>query len=349
MSHAEGLEWDYVIVGSGAGGGTLAARLVEAGMRVFLLEAGGDPRTTQAPRLPDDYDVPGFHAFACENDAMSWNFQVRHYASEARQARDPKYSATRQGVLYPRAAALGGCTAHNAMIFMLPHDSDWDHIAQLTGDPSWRASAMRRYAKRVEACDHRPSWRALHRLGIDPTGHGWDGWLHTEQAMPHEALADDELFRTMMGTARSFVRSLPLPMTKVLRWLWGHGDPNTRRWGQRSFEGMCYTPMSTRGHRRMGARERVLQAAADHPGMLHIELDALATRVIFAGDGSATGVEYLKGKHLYRAHAAPSLDSGNRYEVRARREVIMSGGAFNTPQLLMLSGIGPEKELRARL
>ena len=346
MAGEETHEWDYVIVGSGAGGGTLAARLVEAGMRVFVLEAGGDPRATADARLPDDYDVPGFHAFACENPAMSWNFQVRHYAEERQQARDPKFERG-QGVLYPRAAALGGCTAHNAMIFMLPHDSDWDHIAQLTGDPSWRASAMRRYAKRVEACDHRPSWRALHRLGIDPTGHGWDGWLHTEQAMPHEALADDELFRTVMGTARSFVRSLPLPMTKVLRWLWGHGDPNTRRWGQRSFEGMCYTPMSTRGHRRMGARERVLQAAADHPGMLHIELDALATRVIFAGDGSATGVEYLKGKHLYRAHAAPSLDSGNRYEVRARREVILCGGAFNTPQLLMLSGIGPEKALRA--
>ena len=37
-----GIEWDYVIVGSGAGGGTLAARLVEAGMRVCVLEAGGD-------------------------------------------------------------------------------------------------------------------------------------------------------------------------------------------------------------------------------------------------------------------------------------------------------------------
>ena len=47
---AEGLEWDYVIVGSGAGGGTLAARLAEAGMRVFLLEAGGDPRASDAAR-----------------------------------------------------------------------------------------------------------------------------------------------------------------------------------------------------------------------------------------------------------------------------------------------------------
>src|SRR5712671_2189397 len=101
----EGLEWDYVIVGSGAGGGTLAARLVEAGARVFLLEAGGDARGGDAARMPDDYD-----------------FQVRHYDSEARQARDPKYSAG-AGVLYPRAATLGGCTAHNAMIYMPPHDS----------------------------------------------------------------------------------------------------------------------------------------------------------------------------------------------------------------------------------
>ena len=62
--------------------------------------------------------MPAFHASACENPAMSWGFQVRHYVDEQRQARDPKYQQG-QGVLYPRAAALGGCTAHNAMIFML--------------------------------------------------------------------------------------------------------------------------------------------------------------------------------------------------------------------------------------
>lgn len=345
MANNETQEWDYVIVGSGAGGGTLAARLVESGMRVCVLEAGGDPRATNAPGLPDDYDVPGFHTFACENAAMSWNFQVRHYADEALQARDPKYTA-QQGVLYPRAGTLGGCTAHNAMIFMLPHDSDWNHIAKLTGDRSWRAASMRRYARRVESCNHRPVWRALRRIGIDPTGHGWNGWLSTEKAVPLEALGDADMVSTVVETVRAYAGSLPNAWRSIVRWLRRKGDPNARSWGRRTFEGLCYTPLSTSGHRRVGARERLLQAAAAHPGRLHIELEALATRVLFDGDGAACGVEYLKGQRLYRAHVEPSAAPGERREVRARREVILCGGAFNTPQLLMLSGIGPASELR---
>lgn len=347
MSHAESREWDYVIVGTGAGGATLAARLVEAGRRVFVLEAGDDPRTLQGARLPDDYDVPGFHAFACENDAMSWNFQVRHYASDARQARDPKFDAARQGVLYPRAAALGGCTAHNAMIFMPPHASDWNHIAELTGDRSWRASHMKRYAQRVEACQHRPVWRALRRVGLDPTGHGWDGWLRSERPMPLDALGDAQMVGLLAETARTFTRSLPHPLLSALRWLRGAGDPNAPSWGRGSFEGLCYTPLSTANAQRVGARERLLQATAAHPDRLHIELNALATRVLFDADGAACGVEYLKGPRLYRAHARVNSEAGERRQVSARREVVLCGGAFNTPQLLMLSGIGPAADLRA--
>lgn len=345
MAGAEAAQWDYVIVGSGAAGGTLAARLAESGMRVCVLEAGGDPLASSAARLPEDYDVPGFHAFACENPAMSWNFQVRHYADEARQARDPKYRPG-VGVLYPRAAALGGCSAHNAMIFVQPHASDWDRIAHLTGDPSWRAKRMRVFAQRVEACRHRPLWRALRRIGIDPTGHGWDGWLDVEKAMPLEALGDDEMVALVTGTSRAFVRSLPHPLASALRWLRGKGDPNARPVGRGSFEGLCYTPLATRHHARVGARERLLQARAAHPQQLHIELDALATRVLFDAEGAACGVEYLKGERLYGAHAQPSGAPGERREVRARREVVLCGGAFNSPQLLMLSGIGPAAELQ---
>ena len=64
-------ECEYVVVGSGAGGGTLAARLAEAGRTVVLLEAGedprglagGDPTDPDGNRLPEAYDVPAFHAF----------------------------------------------------------------------------------------------------------------------------------------------------------------------------------------------------------------------------------------------------------------------------------------------
>ncbi|MDM0013266.1 GMC family oxidoreductase [Variovorax sp. J22P168] len=345
-------DWDYVIVGSGAGGGTLAARLAEAGMRVFLLDAGGDPRggdapATPQPGLPDDYDVPAFHAFACENPAMRWDFHVRHYADETQQVRDWKYRAG-QGVLYPRAAGLGGCTSHNAMIFMLPHASDWNHIARLTGDSSWRATPMRRYALRIEDCRHRPVWRALRHLGLDPTGHGWSGWLRTEKALPLSVLGDHGLMRVLRDTAGTFTRSLPTPLASTWRWLRGGlGDPNSKRRRAGSFEGICYTPLATSGHRRSGVRERLLDVARRHPDRLHIELDALATRVLFDADGGASGVAYLKGARLYRAHAAPSTDPGLQREVHARREVVLCGGTFNTPQLLMLSGIGPADELRA--
>ena len=93
-------------------------------------------------------------------------------------------------MLYPRAGALGGCTSHNAMIFLVPADSDWNWLAEETGDPGWSAQAMRRHRKRVERCRHRPFWRFLARLGIDPTGHGWDGWLPVEKAIPMRALSD---------------------------------------------------------------------------------------------------------------------------------------------------------------
>ena len=69
---------DFVVVGSGAGGATVAARLVEAGFSVLVLEAGGDPSSAA-------YDIPAFHPVATEHEGMRWDFFVHHYSDPAKE------------------------------------------------------------------------------------------------------------------------------------------------------------------------------------------------------------------------------------------------------------------------
>ncbi len=344
---------EYIVVGSGAGGGTVAARLAEAGRKVILLEAGDDPKelsgadmVSKEGRLPCDYDVPAFHAFASENEAMKWDFFVRHYEDLETQKLDPKYSAEYDGrpvdgVLYPRAGALGGCTAHNAMILVYPHNADWDHIAELTGDPSWSASKMRNYFERLENCGHRPLHRWLAKIGINPTRHGWKGWLRTEKCIPMSAMHNSTLARVMLESGHQAFDDIGEKLKRV-RWLFeGQLDPNDWRLVEKNSIGLRYVPLSTNNHARTGSRERVLEIASKYPDRLRVELNALATRVLFDESNRAIGVEYLKGQRLYRAHARPSQETGELRRMHASREVILAGGTFNTPQLLMLSGIGP--------
>jgi choline dehydrogenase-like flavoprotein len=74
-------------------------------------------------------------------------------------------------------------------------------------------------------------------------------------------------------------------------------------------------------------------------------MNALATRILFDDRQRAIGVEYQKGERLYRADPRASAADGERRTAFAAREVILAGGTFNTPQLLMLSGVGPRDAL----
>ncbi|MEO4001306.1 GMC family oxidoreductase N-terminal domain-containing protein [Mesorhizobium sp. CAU 1732] len=96
-------------------------------------------------------------------------------------------------------------------------------------------------------------------------------------------------------------------------------------------EGVGVYQISTRNGRRMSAARAFLRPAMKRQNV-RVETNALATKILFEGR-RAVGIEYMK--------------NGRTYQARAGREVILSAGSINTPQLLQLSGVGPAEHLRS--
>ncbi len=137
----EAAEFDFIVVGSGAGGATVAARLANSGHRVLVLEAGVD--AGGSPK----YQIPAFHALASEEPGLGWSYFVDHYDDPILASKDSKM--TSKGILYPRGGTLGGSTAVNAMIAVLPKPSDWNRLADLTNDTSFASRSMHAYEQRL--------------------------------------------------------------------------------------------------------------------------------------------------------------------------------------------------------
>jgi len=97
-----------------------------------------------------------------------------------------------------------------------------------------------------------------------------------------------------------------------------------------SQEGFGYYQFTTRNGRRCSTAVGYLKPARKRAN-LKVVSNALATRVLFEGK-RGTGVEYLQGNETHTVHAG--------------KEVILAGGAFNSPQLMQLSGLGPAALLR---
>ncbi|WP_227664594.1 choline dehydrogenase [Marinobacter litoralis] len=107
------------------------------------------------------------------------------------------------------------------------------------------------------------------------------------------------------------------------------GYPYTEDMNGYQQEGFGEMDMTIRKGKRWSAAQAYLRPALNRPN-LTAETGAMTTRILFEGE-KAVGVEYVQ--------------DGKTIRVAARKEVIVSGGAINSPQLLMLSGIGAADEL----
>lgn len=111
------------------------------------------------------------------------------------------------------------------------------------------------------------------------------------------------------------------------------GIPRNPDYNGMRQEGISYVQRTSDGRRRMSAARAFLNPAKSRPN-LTVRTGAHVTRILLEGK-QAVGVEYAQGG-----------PSGPRIEVHANREVILSGGTINSPQLLQLSGIGPAEHLK---
>ncbi|KAL3420537.1 alcohol dehydrogenase [Phlyctema vagabunda] len=353
--------YEYVVVGSGAGGGPLASRLAIAGHKVLLIEAGDDQGESLTQQIPAMFQQ------ASEYEPMKWDYFVQHYDDPAQQHEDskmvweredgtyyvgtsPPSNANPLGVLYPRVGALGGCSNHNAMITIYPHESDWTNIATITGDDSWAPKKMRTYFQRLEKNRYIPS---------SIIGHGFDGWLETSLTDLRLLAEDLKLTSLVIAAATALGKGL---IGGILATVGGLAevltlDINNNLPNRDSILGLYQVPIAVTNDKkhRTGPRDFILSTVnavnADGSRKYHLDvrLNTLVTNIRFSQNDTtprATGVDFMNGQSLYRADPrsgkASALGIGS---VNATREVILSAGAFNTPQLLKLSGIGPREEL----
>ncbi|KAF5024662.1 hypothetical protein F66182_3284 [Fusarium sp. NRRL 66182] len=341
--------YEYIVVGSGPGGGPLAANLARNGHSVLLLEAGDE-------QIDNENSYMVYNNTPAINDPLTrWDFFVsrdepqyddnyefltwRQTNGEFYVGLDPPEGAERLGIYYPRAGTVGGCAMHNAASISLPADVDWDDIAAITGDDSWLTPNMRQHLVSLERCNYLEN-------GSTPD-HGFNGYIDTSAADPSWSLNQSDItslaqyFSDALG-GREPGQSLFQELSKDI-----NENSPTRDQYNGVFTG--YT------HSRNGVRSsprQYIRATIDEGYPLTLQTDSLVSKVLFSEkrkgrEPRATGVEYLRGKSLYAADPRhdPNV-KGTVGRAYATREVIIAGGVYNTPQILKLSGIGPAEELK---
>lgn len=274
------VEYDYIIVGAGSAGCTLAYRLgMDPGLRILLLEAGGSD-SSPIIKIP-----------------LTWGLILKHRLYDWGYFTEPEPGLDGRRIECARGRVLGGCTSINGMAYSRGMREDYDQWAQELGLHDWSYRKVLPYFKRSE------SWEG----GADEF-RGDSGPLAVTRLNYEDPLLD------------AFMQAAELA-----------GYPDNDDYNGASAEGFGPMQATIRRGRRWSAASAYLRPAVARKNVT-VCSGALAHKVVFEG-GRAVGVEYSS--------------AGGTELARASREVIVCGGVINSPQLLMLSGIGKADALRA--
>ncbi|KAJ6620004.1 hypothetical protein B0H10DRAFT_1114433 [Mycena sp. CBHHK59/15] len=308
-------EFDFVVVGSGVGGGPVAARLAESGFSVLVVDAGHEVVNVNTT-------IPFYFGRAVEDPQLELNYTYDEYS--------PGFKVQRNDAWYPRARALGGSTVHNAMVNDIAGtERDFDNLATMFNDSTWSYDNMRNYFKRIE-----------HNLNFNTSNpdHGFNGWLKTSlnpvSILANPKFADAQLLDIVDTLATS---------APVIDDINSAANDATVGVGMPSYT-------IDEHHNRSSVHGRLVHVHKTSRGKLHFAFDTLVTKIALCDPGngqspSAYGVEIAPGAAL---PVASNFDGKKQLQtklVTARHEVIIGAGAFQSPQLLMLSGIGDRNEL----
>jgi len=270
--------FDYVIVGAGSAGSTLANRLTEDGKySVLVLEFGGSDRSIYI-QMPAALSIP------LNMKAYNWG-----YWSE------PEPHLNNRRISCPRGKALGGSSSINGLVYVRGHALDFDRW-EAEGATGWSYAKILPYFRRAESFRGSPS-----------AYRGADGPLVVTPGSRRNPLFD------------AFIEAGQQA---------GYSVSDDLNGGQ--GEGFGGFDMTVKDGVRWSAANAYLRPAMKRPN-LTVETHALTTKILFEGR-RAVGVAY---EHRDRARVA-----------RAAREVILCGGAINSPQLLQLSGVGRGADLQ---
>ncbi|KAF2760638.1 alcohol oxidase [Pseudovirgaria hyperparasitica] len=157
-------DYDFVIIGGGAAGLCVAARLTEdPNVSVAVLEAGKN-------KLNDMIvDTPAMHLQALGDPDYDWMLFS-----------EPQGNFKDRVLHYPRGKALGGSTAINYMMYARGSDADFDDWAELAGDPEWNSNGLKKYFRKHQTLE--PFDDSITERGTMPfvgENHGLEGPVRT--------------------------------------------------------------------------------------------------------------------------------------------------------------------------